>query len=175
MQDPVLAFLQPRDLELGPKPAASQPLVHWRITRDADNVAWAVLDRKGASANTLCEEVIDELGRLLEQIEADPPKGLVIRSAKPAGFIAGADVSQFVGATDASEVEQRITAAHKVVDRLEALTLPTIAAVNGYCLGGGLEIALACHTRIAVEGSSFGFPEVQLGLHPGLGGTARFT
>src|SRR6185295_9906210 len=128
---------------------------------------------KGSSANTLSEEVLLELDRMLDRIEKDPPKGLVVRSSKPSGFIAGADVSEFVGAKDESEIEHRISDAHEVIDRLEALPLTTVAVIHGFCLGGGLEVALACKRRIAIEGASFGFPEVMLGLHPGLGGTAR--
>ena len=62
-----------------------------------------------------------------------------------------------------------------MIDRLEALKIPTVAVIHGFCLGGGLEVALACQSRIAIDGARFGFPEVMLGLHPGLGGTARFT
>ena len=175
IQDPVLAFLAPRDLELGPKPATDTAWKHWRLARDADGVAWAVLDKADSSANTLSEEVLSELDQVLDRVEAEPATGLVIRSAKPAGFIAGADVNQFRGAADIGEVEQRMARAHAIVDRLEGLTIPTVAVVHGYALGGGLEIALACDTRVAVDGAKFGFPEVQLGLHPGLGGTARFT
>ena len=138
MQDPVLAFLKPRDLELGPKTASGQTLKHWRVTRDADNVAWALLDRKGASANTLSEEVITELDNLLDRIEADPPKGLVIRSAKPSGFIAGADVSEFNGATDA-DVERRTPPPTRWWTGWRRSPCP-IAVAHGYCLGGGLEM-----------------------------------
>jgi 3-hydroxyacyl-CoA dehydrogenase/enoyl-CoA hydratase/3-hydroxybutyryl-CoA epimerase len=99
----------------------------------------------------------------------------VIRSAKPSGFIAGADVNEFRGATDPWPVEIAIDRAHAVIDRLEALKIPTVAVIHGFCLGGGLEVALACQMRIAIDGARFGFPEVMLGLHPGLGGTARFT
>src|SRR5215470_13901862 len=86
---------------------------------------------------------------------------------------AGADIGEFKGMTDAAAVEARLTKAHSVVDRLDRLSVPTVAVVHGYCLGGGLEIALACDFRIAVEDARFGFPEVMLGLHPGLGGTVR--
>jgi len=175
MQDNALTLLAPRDIDLGPKSAGEQTLKHWRVTRDADNLLWAVLDKADSSANTLSDAVLFELDKILDRIDADRPAGLVIRSAKPSGFIAGADVSQFRGAEDVGEVEQRMSVAHAIADRLEALTIPTIAVVHGYALGGGLEVALACHTRIAVDGARFGFPEVQLGLHPGLGGTARFT
>lgn len=175
MTDPVLDFLQPRAFELGPTSTTPSDLAHWRLTRDRDNVAWAVLDKAGASANTLTQEVLAELDIILDRLEADRPRGLVLRSGKPQGFIAGADVRQFVGAADVAEVGAQMARAQDVVDRLDRLTIPTIAVVHGYALGGGLEIALACRRRIAIEGASFGFPEVQLGLHPGLGGVSRFT
>jgi len=175
--DRVWKDLEPRNEELGPglKPTAPNPYRNWRVTRGADNLAWAVLDKAGASANTLSSDVLEELDAILTTLEQNRPKGLVIRSAKASGFIAGADIGQFVGMTDEDQVAAEMTRAHAVADRLEALTIPTIAVVHGYCLGGGLEIALACHHRIGVEGSAYGFPEVQLGLHPGLGGTARLT
>ena len=72
-------------------------------------------------------------------------------------------------------VETEIGRAHEVIDRLEALRMPTVAVIHGFCLGGGLEVALACQMRIAIDDARFGFPEVMLGLHPGLGGTVRFT
>ena len=99
--------------------------------------------------------------------------GLVIRSAKPGGFIAGADIAQFRGVTDPAQIEALLTRGHAVLDRLDRLPLLTVAVIHGYCLGGGLEVALACDYRIAIDDASFGFPEVLLGLHPGLGGTVR--
>lgn len=175
--DRVLQALKDRERDLGPRPAAgvARPWTCWTLTRDSSNYAWALLDVPGRSANTLTDTVMEEFDALLETLEQSRPAALVIRSAKPGGFIAGADVSQFVGADDPAQVGARMTRAHQITDRLEALTLPTVAVVHGYCLGGGLEIALACSHRIAVEGASVGFPEVQLGLHPGLGGTVRLT
>ena len=166
--------LAPRNLELGPAGSAGQgPWRHWRLARDEDGIAWLLLDKAGASANTLSEDVLTELNDVLAKLESDPPKGLVLRSAKPGGFIAGADIGEFKGMTDAAAVEARLTEAHAVVDRLDRLAVPTVAVIHGYCLGGGLEIALACDSRIAVDDARFGFPEVMLGLHPGLGGTVR--
>jgi 3-hydroxyacyl-CoA dehydrogenase/enoyl-CoA hydratase/3-hydroxybutyryl-CoA epimerase len=164
-----------RILELGPKPAADGPYRNFKLTRDSDGIAWLIFDRAGASANTLSAEVIEELDLVLAALEAERPAGVVVRSAKNSGFIAGADVNEFRGATDSRLVETAIGRAHAVIDRLEALKIPTVAVIHGFCLGGGLEVALACQSRIAIEGARFGFPEVMLGLHPGLGGTARFT
>jgi 3-hydroxyacyl-CoA dehydrogenase/enoyl-CoA hydratase/3-hydroxybutyryl-CoA epimerase len=166
--------LKDRVLELGPEPAAG-PYKHFKLTRDAEGIAWLLFDRAGASANTLSGDVIEELGQIVGTLETERPAGLVVRSAKKSGFIAGADVNEFRGATDAQMVETEMAKAHAVVDRLEALKIPSVAVIHGFCLGGGLEIALACNTRIAIDNARFGFPEVMLGLHPGLGGTARFT
>jgi len=167
--------LADRVLELGPRPDASGPYRNFKLTRDADGIAWLLFDREGSSANTLSADVIDELDQALAALESQRPAGLVIRSAKKSGFIAGADVNEFRGATDPRIVEAGIGRAHAVIDRLEALKIPTVAVIHGFCLGGGLEVALACQSRIAIDGARFGFPEVLLGLHPGLGGTVRFT
>src|SRR6201995_4636868 len=175
MQSRTLDVLADRVLELGPKPDAASPYRNFKLTRDADGIAWLLFDRDGASANTLSADVIEEFDTVLAALESARPAGLVIRSAKKSGFIAGADVNEFRGATDAGMVEGRIARAHAVIDRLEALRVPSVAVIHGFCLGGGLEVALACQSRIAIAGARFGFPEVMLGLHPGLGGTARFT
>ena len=175
MESRVLDILDDRALALGPKPDASGPYRHFRLTRDGDGVAWLLFDREGASANTLSSDVMEEFDKILGELESQRPAGLVIRSAKKSGFIAGADVNEFRGATDTNLVETTIGRAHAVIDRLDALRVPSVAVIHGFCLGGGLEVALACQMRIAIDGARFGFPEVMLGLHPGLGGTARFT
>ncbi|SHN67131.1 3-hydroxyacyl-CoA dehydrogenase NAD-binding domain-containing protein [Bradyrhizobium erythrophlei] len=175
MESKILDVLADRVLELGPKPVASGPYRHFKLTRDTDGVAWLLFDREGASANTLSADVLTEFDTVLAALESERPTGLVIRSAKTSGFIAGADVNEFRGASDAAAVEAQISRAHAVIDRIEAVKFPTLAVIHGFCLGGGLEVALACQARIAISDARFGFPEVMLGLHPGLGGTARFT
>ena len=167
--------LADRVLELGPKPDTGGPYRNFKLTRDADGIAWLLFDRENASANTLSSDVMEEFDAVLAALESQRPTGIVIRSAKPSGFIAGADVNEFRGATDPRAVETQIGRAHAVIDRLEGLKIPTVAVIHGFCLGGGLEVALACQSRIAIDGARFGFPEVMLGLHPGLGGTVRFT
>jgi 3-hydroxyacyl-CoA dehydrogenase / enoyl-CoA hydratase / 3-hydroxybutyryl-CoA epimerase len=174
-QSRTLDVLADRVLELGPKPEASGAYRHFKLTRDADGIAWLLFDREGSSANTLSADVLEEFDRIIGELEAARPAGLVIRSAKTSGFIAGADVNEFRGASDPNAVEAGISRAHAVIDRLEALRVPSVAVIHGFCLGGGLEVALACQSRIAIANARFGFPEVMLGLHPGLGGTARFT
>ncbi|NOJ42084.1 3-hydroxyacyl-CoA dehydrogenase NAD-binding domain-containing protein [Bradyrhizobium australiense] len=175
MDSQIMNVLGDRVLELGPKPDADGPYKDLRLTRDGDGVAWLLFDREGTSANTLSADLIEELDKVLAELEAQRPTGLVIRSAKKTGFIAGADVNAFRAATDVAAVEAEIGRAHAVIDRLEALRIPSVAVVHGFCLGGGLEVALACLMRIAIEDARFGFPEGMLGLHPGLGGTVRFT
>jgi len=147
----------------------------WQLTIDADAIAWLVLDRAGASANTLGRPVIEELNDRLAEIESSRPRALVLRSAKEGGFIAGADISEFTGLTDVEQAYDLVRAAQQVFDRLESLPCPTVAALHGYCLGGGLELALACGYRVAVDDGrlALGLPEVLLGIHPGFGGTVR--
>src|SRR5207248_8836848 len=166
--------LKRRDLELGPAGAAApNPWRHWRLARDENGIAWLLFDKADAKVNTLSEEVLAELNDVLEQLERELPKGVILRSAKPSGFVAGADIGEFRGMADAAAAEARLKDAHGVVDRLDRLNSPTVAVIHGYCLGGGLELALACNYRIAVDDARLGFPEVMLGLHPGLGGTVR--
>ncbi|KFB09760.1 3-hydroxyacyl-CoA dehydrogenase NAD-binding domain-containing protein [Nitratireductor basaltis] len=166
--------LKSRNIELGPvTDIADGEYRHWKIARDAGDVAWLVLDRAGESANTLSEEVMEELGEILENLDKKRPKALVLRSAKPGGFAAGADIRDFKGVRDARQIEERMKDAHRILDRLAHASYPTLAIVHGHCLGGGLELALGCDHRIAIAGATFGLPEVLLGLHPGLGGTYR--
>ena len=175
---PVLDVLGSRNLELGPFTAEGKgdvSWVHWKMRADENGIVWLLLDKKDTSTNTLSEDVLTELDAALAKIEQDRPRALVIRSAKQNGFIAGADISEFRGVTDPAKIEAIIARGHGVLDRLDRLPLPTVAVIHGYCLGGGLEVALACDHRIAIDDASFGFPEVLLGLHPGLGGTVRLT
>src|SRR5256886_5567895 len=168
--------LAPRNLELGPLaglPRGGSPWRNWTLARDEDDIAWLIFDKPGASANTLSEDVLTELNDALASLERGLPKGLVLRSAKPSGFIAGADINEFGGMTDVAAIEARLTQAHAVVDRLDHLGAPTVAVIHGHCLGGRLGIALPCDYRIAVQEALLGLPEVMLGLHPGLGGTVR--
>lgn len=171
-----LLDLTVEELTLG-VPAADQPelpeFYHWRVHLDDAGVAWAILDKKDESTNTLSEGVLIEFDKLLDVLGAAKPKGLVIRSAKKSGFIAGAEIGDFKDMDDPAVATEKINQGLGVLDKLEAFAAPTIALVHGYCLGGGLELALACKHRIARDDAKFGFPEVMLGLHPGLAGTWR--
>ncbi|MBT55273.1 MAG: fatty-acid oxidation protein subunit alpha [Mameliella sp.] len=169
MTGEVLTFLGETKLELG---AAGIPDGNWRTGRDANGILWLALDKTGTGTNTVSEDVIRELDAHFAAAEADLPTALVIRSAKPSGFAAGADITGFDSLSDTG-ASGLLKQGHDVLDRIEALTCPTICVVHGAALGAGFEIALACDYRIAVDGASFGFPEVLLGLHPGLGGTFR--
>ncbi len=99
----------------------------------------------------------------------------MIRSAKEGGFVAGADITEFGGFTDLEQAYQLVRTGQQVFDRIEALPMPTVAAIHGFALGGGLELALACDYRVAADDGklNLGLPEVQLGVHPGFGGTVR--
>jgi len=167
--DKVLEHLGDMKLELGP---VSPGRGNWQYATDTNGILWLVLDRDGTGTNTISQDVIRELSDLIAQAEANPPKALVIRSAKPGGFAAGADIGSFDAMTDNGAADL-LKQGHAVMDRIAALPFPTICVVHGAALGAGFELALACDIRIAVEGASFGFPEVKLGLHPGLGGTFR--
>jgi 3-hydroxyacyl-CoA dehydrogenase/enoyl-CoA hydratase/3-hydroxybutyryl-CoA epimerase len=178
LHPPVLDVIGSRDLELGPfsrGQADSGPWKNWKIANDENGIAWLVLDKQGTGTNTLSADVLTELDAILAQVERDKARGLVIRSAKQSGFIAGADIGEFQGITDTGTIETPIAIGHGIFDRLDRMSLPTVAVIHGFCLGGGLELALACDHRIAIDNSSVGFPEVMLGLHPGLGGTVRLT
>jgi 3-hydroxyacyl-CoA dehydrogenase/enoyl-CoA hydratase/3-hydroxybutyryl-CoA epimerase len=168
-----LGTLEERNLELGPTPAKKSKWKHFRLTRGKDDVAWLVLDKQGSSANILSMDVLRELSEVIAELEATPARALVLRSGKTSGFVAGADITEFGVMTDEDEIAAMLGEGNKILDRLDALPFTTIAVVHGFCLGGGLELILACDRRIAIDGARFGFPEVLLGLHPGLGGSWR--
>ena len=148
---------------------------HWRQEKDGDGIIWWCIDKADASANVLSGEVLQELVSLLEPLEQDPPRGLVIHSGKRNGFVMGADIKEFTSIESAEQAYELIRLGQQVFDRLEALRCPTVAVINGFALGGGLELALACDYRLALHNKKpiIGLPEVQLGLHPGFGGTVR--
>ncbi|MBX9711053.1 MAG: enoyl-CoA hydratase/isomerase family protein [Xanthobacteraceae bacterium] len=174
MDSKIMSVLRDRVLELGPKPASGS-YANFKVTRDEDGIAWVLFDRAGSSANTLSAAVLEEFGQIAASFESDRPAGVVLRSAKKSGFIAGADINEFKGLNEIAKVETEIGRVHGILDRFENLKIPTVAVIHGFCLGGGLEVVLACQARIAIDNARFGFPEVLLGLHPGFGGTARFT
>ncbi|WP_153115122.1 3-hydroxyacyl-CoA dehydrogenase NAD-binding domain-containing protein [Rhodocyclus tenuis] len=154
---------------------ADASLQHWRLERSADGLATATLDRAGASANALSAAVLGELAQLLDQFDASPPKGLIICSGKDAGFIAGADIDEFGVLASAEDAQALVARGWQLFNRLAAVRYPTLALVRGHCLGGGLELALACRYLLVVDeaGTRLGLPEVMLGIFPGWGGMRR--
>jgi 3-hydroxyacyl-CoA dehydrogenase / enoyl-CoA hydratase / 3-hydroxybutyryl-CoA epimerase len=151
------------------------PSKHWRKTVDDDGVCWLTLDKAGATANTLSSEVLEELAHELGAIHASTLRGLVFCSGKRNGFILGADVTEFSHLEDATQAAAMAERGQALLGRIAALEAPTVAAIDGFALGGGLELALACDYRIAVDSyeRTLGLPEVQLGIHPGFGGSVR--
>jgi 3-hydroxyacyl-CoA dehydrogenase/enoyl-CoA hydratase/3-hydroxybutyryl-CoA epimerase len=147
----------------------------WTLEIDADQIGWLSFDKPGSSANTLSHEALFELGSQLQALAARTLRGLVIRSAKTSGFIAGADIREFTTFSSQTAALEHIRQGQRICSQLEALPYPTVAAIHGFALGGGLELALACRYRVAVGDSklNLGLPEVQLGIHPGFGGTVR--
>ena len=150
-------------------------LRHWKLERDADGLAWATLDVADASTNTLGGAVMGELAGLLDELDRQPPKGLVIRSGKAAGFIAGADIDEFSRIDSPAAARALVERGWNLFNRLAALPYPTLALVRGHCLGGGVELALACRYRIAVDepATRMALPEVMLGIYPAWGGMLR--
>lgn len=148
---------------------------NWSMQIDADRIAWLTCDMRDASTNVLSAEVVRELALMLAEIIALRPVGMVVQSAKSNGFIAGADIKEFVKIRTPAEGYELVRAAQAVLQELEDLPFPSVAAVHGFALGGGLELALACTYRIGADDPalSLGLPEVMLGIHPGFGGTVR--
>lgn len=148
---------------------------NWTLNSDLDNVLWLTIDRHDERVNSLSMEVLSELEAIVEGLEARPPAGLVLQSGKPGSFIVGADVREFDDYDDPEEARDGISHVHRLFNRIVALPFPKVVTIDGFCLGGGLELALCFDYRIAsnVERTRLGFPEVQLGIYPGFGGSAR--
>ena len=148
---------------------------HWRTEDDADGIRWLIIEKADSDTNVLSQAVLWELAGLVEEIVSSPPAGVVIKSGKDSGFIAGADITEFSALADSGQAEDLVKQGHRLLNQLENLPCPTVAAIHGFALGGGMELALACDYRVAVQSHkrNLGLPEVQLGIHPGLGGTVR--
>jgi 3-hydroxyacyl-CoA dehydrogenase / enoyl-CoA hydratase / 3-hydroxybutyryl-CoA epimerase len=154
-------------------------LKDWRYTVDIEGIAWATFDREGETANALGRRPLEELGAIIETVEAEAKagrvNGLVLMSGKEKGFIVGADIREFDQLDTEAKVIDGIRPVVLMLERLENLPVPVVAAIHGVCVGGGFELVLACHYRIATRDPStrVGFPEVKLGIFPGFNGTAR--
>jgi 3-hydroxyacyl-CoA dehydrogenase / enoyl-CoA hydratase / 3-hydroxybutyryl-CoA epimerase len=140
---------------------------HWRWETDRDGLAWLTFDKQGEAANTFSRDALEGLALVLEEIKKNNPKGLLIRSAKE-GFIAGADVEEFTRFKTPQEALAFVRLGWDVLQKLHDLPFPTTAMINGFCMGGGLELALACRYRVALDDpkTRLAFPEVMLGIMP---------
>ena len=149
---------------------------NWRLEVDSDNILWLYFDKYQSPINTMNHAVMEELASIIQLLTIDSPyKGAIIASAKKTGFIAGADVNLFTQIKEKQEIVAILTQGQHIFQQLESLPLPVVAMIDGFCLGGGLELALACHYRVAEDSpkTRLGLPEVKLGIHPGWGGSVR--
>ena len=136
-----------------------------------DGIAVLTVDRQ-EKLNALDGQVVEEIGQALLDLESEGPRAIIVTGAGKRAFIAGADI-RAMSVMEPLEAKRFSEIGHAAMALLDRSPVPTIAAVNGYALGGGCEVALACDIRIAAENATFGFPEVSLGILPGMGGTQR--
>ncbi len=148
---------------------------HWKTELRDDGILVVSFDRAGASVNAFSQDALIELGTLIERVQLEKPKGLVIRSAKANGFIAGADLKEFQEFDRNGTTNDAIRRGQLTFQKIAELPFPTVAAIHGFCMGGGTEISLACKYRVASNDPStkIGLPEVKLGIFPGWGGSSR--
>jgi 3-hydroxyacyl-CoA dehydrogenase / enoyl-CoA hydratase / 3-hydroxybutyryl-CoA epimerase len=148
---------------------------YWQLEVDDDRVAWLRFDCPGTVTNTLSRAALEALDSRIGEIGSLAPRAVVVASAKASGFIAGADIREFTQLKTADAAYELVRTGQKVLARLATLPCPTVAAINGFALGGGLELAMACRYRVACDDAQvkLGLPEVLLGIHPGFGGTVR--
>ncbi|WP_456448152.1 enoyl-CoA hydratase/isomerase family protein [Oceanithermus sp.] len=138
----------------------------------SEGIAWVTFARPGA-LNALAADVLREIAEVTEVIAEDPEVKVAVFTGEGKAFVAGADISEINALKDVFIGREFALAGQEVMNHIAALPVPTIAAINGYALGGGLELALACDLRVAAKQAKLGLPEVGLGLIPGFGGTQR--
>ncbi|HZZ94859.1 MAG TPA: 3-hydroxyacyl-CoA dehydrogenase NAD-binding domain-containing protein [Usitatibacter sp.] len=150
-------------------------LKHWKLHGDDSGIAWLWFDRAVTATNTFSTEVLKELGAMADHLAVAPPKGLAVLSAKENGFAAGADIDEFIAIRSADEAMELTLLGNEVFDKIERFPFPTVAMIHGFCMGGGLELALACRYRVADDGpkTRMALPEVMIGIVPGWGGAKR--
>lgn len=155
--------------------ATTADAAHWHREQDDEGIVWLQINKADGSANVLSGPVLRELDTHLDTLRQNLPRGVVVHSGKSNGFVMGADINEFTKIRNAQEGYELIRLGQQVLDKLEQLGCPTVAIINGFALGGGLELAMACHYRVALQNDKpiIGLPEVQLGIHPGFGGTVR--
>lgn len=151
------------------------PFKHWEIVEKDNGIVWLGMDVENSSTNVLSATVLAELYQILSKFSKKTPTGIAITSNKDKGFIAGADVKEFTRISNQQEALELVQYGQNVFKLLDKIPCATIAVINGFCMGGGMELALACDYRIALEDAKtrFSLPEVRLGIHPGYGGTVR--
>ena len=166
---------QPASQPAPPLPSATQVALRYERS-DAQGVGCIVIDVPGQKVNTLSVALMPKFETVFEEARKDPNlRALILTSGKAAGFIAGADIGDLNGVASADDGARLSRQGQQAMDRIASFGVPTVAAIHGDCLGGGLELALACTARILSTDpkTKLGLPEVQLGLLPGAGGTVR--
>ena len=148
---------------------------NWIVEHDDNNIAWLHFDSADASANLLSQAAIKELNEILGGLEQNLPRAVVILSDKKDCFIFGADIKEFTALDNKEQALAFLQTGHALMNRLEALSCPTVSMIHGICLGGGTELSLACDYIVASDDkkTKIGLPEIKLGIYPGYGGTAR--
>lgn len=149
---------------------------HWRLEKDEFSILWIHFDKAGSKVNTLDLEIMAELESIFTWLATTQEYiGVILLSDKSSGFCPGADISLFQKLSSVAEAESLLKRGQSLLSKIEAFPIPILALIEGPCLGGGLELALACHYRIAEDGlkTRLGLPEVKLGIHPGWGGSVR--
>ncbi len=149
--------------------------LHWRLDKDEHEIIWLYLDKSDSSTNVLSKHVLQELKQIVEDMQSESAAGLIITSSKNSGFLAGADINEFTTLDSAQAAFEKLRFGQDVFALIEQLPFPSLALIHGFCLGGGLELALACTYRVAENSPKckLGLPEVKLGIHPGYGGLVR--
>ncbi len=154
-------------------------LKYWQFEIDFEGIGWLTIDTPDTPVNVLSTAAIMELEKLVGRFEdlaaSSELAGVALLSKKDSGFIAGADIREFDGFSDPDVMRPALERAHGLFERIENLPVPFVCGIHGFCLGGGLELALATHYRVAVNNDKvrIGFPEIKLGIFPGFGGTGR--
>jgi len=154
----------------------SSDMSTFTLIRQDNGIVHLVMDVVGETMNTLKAEFTEQIDEVLKEIREDSTiKGVVLLSGKKDSFVAGADINMLASMKSASEASALSRQGQMIFEQIENLSIPVVAAINGACLGGGLELAMACHARICSDNgkTALGLPEVQLGLLPGSGGTQR--
>jgi len=155
----------------------SDTSLDWKVETDEHGVLWLTLNKKDTDTNVLSCSVLNQLEALIQQIVIDKPKAVIFQSGKKSGFIAGADIKEFLEVTNQQEALIMIKRGQNVFSQIESLPCPTVALVEGFCMGGGTELILSCDYRVALDNATtkIGLPEIKLGIHPAFGGVVRST